>query len=69
MPVMPVLFAMERHGVLIDSRLLESQSHELGNRHAARLERERTRVAGQPFNLTRPSRSRRSLFEQATSCR
>ena len=34
MPVMPVLLAMERHGVLIDARLLEVQSRELGRTHA-----------------------------------
>ncbi|MCU0972493.1 MAG: DNA polymerase I, partial [Burkholderiales bacterium] len=48
MPVLPVLFAMERYGVLLDTRLLESQSHELGNR-LREIELNAYTVAGQPF--------------------
>jgi len=63
MPVLPVLFAMERHGVLLDTRLLESQSHELGNR-LREIELNACTVAGQPFNLNSPKQIQALLFER-----
>jgi DNA polymerase-1 len=63
MPVMPVLLAMERHGVLIDARLLETQSRELGAR-MLELEREAHALAGQPFNLNSPKQLQEVLFVQ-----
>ena len=48
-----VLFAIERHGVLIDAAQLQKQSHELGQRIVA-LEHEAHQLAGQPFNLGSP---------------
>ncbi|MFO0496347.1 MAG: DNA polymerase I, partial [Betaproteobacteria bacterium] len=61
MPVMPVLLAMERNGVLIDPRLLEAQSHELGNR-ILELERRAHALAGQPFNLGSTKQLQEILF-------
>ncbi len=43
MPVLPVLFRMERNGVLLDRAKLEAQSHELGKEM---LEKEQTRLRG-----------------------
>jgi DNA polymerase-1 len=48
-----VLYRVERHGVMIDSRFLSQQSHELGQR-IMQLEREAHDLAGQPFNLGSP---------------
>ena len=53
MPVMEVLFAMERTGVLLDYALLEQQSRELGEK-MIELERRVHQLAGQPFNLGPP---------------
>ncbi|MFO1205980.1 MAG: DNA polymerase I [Burkholderiales bacterium] len=63
MPVLPVLFAMERHGVLLDRRLLEVQSHELGNR-MREIELEAYAVAGQRFNLNSPKQIQELFFER-----
>jgi DNA polymerase-1 len=63
MPVMPVLLAMERHGVLIDSRRLEAQSAELGQKMLV-LEREAHELAGQPFNVNSPKQLQEILFEK-----
>jgi len=63
MPVMPVLLAMERHGVLIDARLLEVQSNELGQR-MLELEREVHELAGQPFNLGSTKQLQEILFDK-----
>ena len=63
MPVMEVLHAMERHGVLLDCALLEAQSRELG---AKMLEFERAAhaQAGQPFNLNSPKQIQEILFDR-----
>ncbi len=61
MPVMPVLVTMERNGVLIDPRLLEAQSHDLGNR-ILELERRAHALAGQPFNLGSTKQLQEILF-------
>ncbi len=63
MPVMQVLLKMERQGVLIDARLLESQSTALGQR-MLELEREAHELAGQPFNLGSPKQLQEILFEK-----
>ncbi len=63
MPVLSVLFAMERHGVLLDRRLLEAQSHELGNR-LREIELEAYAVAGQRFNLNSPKQIQELFFER-----
>lgn len=61
LPVAEVLFAMERHGVLIDRERLAAQSHQLGS---AMLEREQRayELAGQPFNLNSPKQLQEILF-------
>ncbi len=63
MPVMHVLFAMERHGVLLDVARLEAQSRELAAR-MAELEAKAHQLAGQPFNLNSPKQIQEILFEQ-----
>ena len=63
MPVMPVLLAMERHGVLLDSARLEAQSNELG-REMLDLEQKAYAAAGQPFNLNSPKQIQEILFVQ-----
>jgi DNA polymerase-1 len=63
MPVMPVLFRMERNGVLLDRGQLEAQSHELGKEMLA-LEQKAYAAAGQPFNLNSPKQIQEILFER-----
>ncbi len=60
-PLVPVLLAMERHGVLIDAALLRRQSHELAAR-LRELEADAHRQAGQPFNLDSPKQLQEILF-------
>ena len=62
-PLVPVLFAMERHGVLIDRQKLEAQSQELGKEILA-LEQKAYDAAGQPFNLGSPKQIQEILFER-----
>jgi DNA polymerase-1 len=61
LPAMPVLFEMERNGVLIDDFLLAQHSQELGQR-LAELEKEAHELAGQPFNLNSPKQLGEILF-------
>src|SRR5258705_194173 len=63
MPVMEVLFTMERQGVLVDYALLEQQSRELGEK-MIELENRVHREAGQPFNLNSPKQLQEILFER-----
>ncbi|MDE2585627.1 MAG: DNA polymerase I, partial [Betaproteobacteria bacterium] len=63
MPAREVLFEMERHGVLIDSGLLQAQSNELG-RKLVELEAKAVEIAGQPFNLNSPKQLAEILFTQ-----
>jgi DNA polymerase-1 len=63
MPVMEVLFTMERNGVLLDAQLLEQQSRELGIKMMA-LEQAVHLQAGQPFNLNSPKQLQEILFEK-----
>ena len=61
MPVMEILFTIERNGVLIDSRMLQAQSHELGQK-LLELEQQAHQLAGQPFNLGSPKQLQEILF-------
>ncbi|MDP1690983.1 MAG: DNA polymerase I [Burkholderiaceae bacterium] len=61
MPTSALLARIERHGVLIDSALLATQSRELGERMVA-LEQEAYTLAGQPFNLGSPKQIGDILF-------
>jgi DNA polymerase I len=63
MPLVPVLFRMERNGVLLDSARLEAQSHELG-KEIFQKEQQAYAVAGQPFNLGSPKQIREILFDR-----
>ncbi|HEV7956528.1 MAG TPA: DNA polymerase I, partial [Marisediminicola sp.] len=63
MRVMPVLFRMERNGVLLDTGMLVAQSHELGKQMLA-IEQKAYEAAGQPFNLGSPKQIREILFER-----
>ncbi|HEX7812368.1 MAG TPA: DNA polymerase I [Burkholderiales bacterium] len=63
MPVMEVLFTIERNGVLLDAGLLEQQSRELGAK-MMELEQAVHQQAGQPFNLNSPKQLQEILFEK-----
>jgi len=62
-PAMRVLFTMERNGVLLDIKLLETQSRELGEKMLS-LESSAHALAGQPFNLNSPKQIQEILFDQ-----
>ncbi|MHB9118076.1 MAG: DNA polymerase I [Burkholderiales bacterium] len=63
MPVLDVLFTMERNGVLLDTQLLGVQSRELGQKIVG-LEQQAYAAAGQPFNLNSPKQIQEILFDQ-----
>ena len=63
MPLMPVLAEMEQTGVLIDSDVLDQQSHAIGQR-LAELEIEAHNLAGKSFNLSSPKQLQQILFEE-----
>lgn len=62
MPLLSVIARMEQHGVLIDSDLLNEQSHSIGAR-LQELEVEAHNIAGQSFNLSSPKQLQKILFE------
>ncbi|HEY3326965.1 MAG TPA: DNA polymerase I [Novimethylophilus sp.] len=61
MPLLDILFDIERSGVLIDTKMLQTQSHELGQK-LLRLEQQAHELAGQPFNLGSPKQLQEILF-------
>jgi len=63
MPVMQILFRIERNGVLIDAALLTRQGQELGLR-MMEIEAQAHAVAKQPFNLNSPKQIQEILFER-----
>jgi DNA polymerase I len=63
MPLVPVLFRMERQGVLIDVGRLAAQGVELARTEAA-VAAEAERVAGRPFNLGSPLQIQQLLFDE-----
>jgi DNA polymerase-1 len=63
MPLVPVLEEMERHGVRLDTRFLETMSKEMEGR-LRDLEKEVHELAGVPFNLASPPQLREILFER-----
>ena len=63
LPVLPVLWRMERNGVLLDRDKLETQSHELG-KDILQKEQDAYAAAGQPFNLGSPKQIQELLFER-----
>lgn len=63
MPLLPVLSRIERHGALVDAKLLGQQSLELGQR-MVELERKAFELAGEEFNLGSPKQLGTILFEK-----
>ena len=63
LPTAQVLQRVERNGVLIDTGLLEAQSHELGTKLIA-LEAQAHELAGQPFNLNSPKQIGDIFFDK-----
>jgi DNA polymerase-1 len=62
-PLVPVLFRMEHHGVLIDRDTLRRQGGEI-TRRLAELEQDAHEAAGQPFNLDSPKQLQEILFNK-----
>jgi DNA polymerase-1 len=67
MPILDVLFEMERNGVLLDYALLQQQSSELGKKMHA-LELQAHTVANQSFNLNSPKQIQEILFPLTKTC-
>ncbi|HSD99490.1 MAG TPA: DNA polymerase I [Burkholderiales bacterium] len=63
MPLIAVLFNMERNGVLLDIALLKELSRQFGEKMAA-IEVEAHAQAGQPFNINSPRQIQEILFEK-----
>ncbi len=63
MPLLMVLFNMERHGVLLDTERLRELSREFGDK-MAEIEARAHVEAGQPFNLNSPKQIQEILFEK-----
>uniref|UniRef100_A0A486XU99 DNA polymerase I n=1 Tax=Rheinheimera sp. BAL341 TaxID=1708203 RepID=A0A486XU99_9GAMM len=63
MPLVDILSRIERHGVLIDSKLLATQSEQLAKR-ITELEHQAYAQAGKNFNLSSPKQLQEILFEQ-----
>jgi len=63
MPLVMVLFNMERHGVLLDTERLRELSREFGEK-MAEIEARAHVEAGQPFNLNSPKQIQEILFEK-----
>ncbi len=62
-PLVPVLLDMEETGVLVDRKMLQTQSGELAKK-MAKLETKAHELAGGPFNLGSPKQLQQILFEQ-----
>ena len=62
-PLVPVLFRMEHHGVLVDRDTLRRQGGEIAKR-LGELEQEAHAAAGQPFNLDSPKQLQEILFNK-----
>jgi DNA polymerase-1 len=62
-PLLPVLFAMEHHGVLIDRERLRAQSREFA-RQLQELQLQAHREAGYEFNIESPKQLQQILFER-----
>ncbi len=62
-PLVPILFEMEETGVLVDRKMLNTQSGELAKK-MIELEAKAHELAGGPFNLGSPKQLQQILFEQ-----
>jgi len=63
MPLVTVLFDMERHGVLLDVGLLRDLSRQFGEK-MGEIEKQAHDQAGQPFNLNSPKQIQEILFDK-----
>ncbi len=63
LPLVGVLARMERHGVKVDTQMLETLSAEL-TEHMKELEQEIYRLAGQEFNINSPKQLGPILFDK-----
>jgi DNA polymerase-1 len=63
MPLITVLFTMERNGVLLDTELLRDLSREFGEKMAD-IEAQAHAQAGQPFNINSPRQIQEILFDK-----
>jgi len=63
LPLVPVLEAMERHGIRLDLEVLDELSRRLGT-SIAELEREIHSEAGGPFNINSPQQLAEVMFER-----
>lgn len=63
MPLIPVLSRMERHGALVDGRLLQQQSRWI-DEQLVTLRQEAYAAAGTEFNLDSPKQLQEILFER-----
>jgi DNA polymerase-1 len=62
-PLVPILLEMEETGVLVDRKMLNTQSGELAKK-MIELEAKAHKLAGGPFNLGSPKQLQQILFEQ-----
>jgi DNA polymerase-1 len=62
-PLVPILLEMEETGVLVDRKMLNTQSGELAKK-MIELESKAHELAGGPFNLGSPKQLQQILFEQ-----
>ncbi|HEX4975351.1 MAG TPA: DNA polymerase I, partial [Pseudomonadales bacterium] len=62
-PLLSVLSKIERTGCLINSEMLQQQSHELG-KQLQQLEQQAHQLAGGPFNLSSPKQLGEILYER-----
>jgi DNA polymerase-1 len=62
-PLVPILLEMEETGVLVDRKMLNTQSGELARKMIG-LESKAHELAGGPFNLGSPKQLQQILFEQ-----
>ena len=60
---MKALIKVERNGVLIDPKILQKQSHEIGEK-LINIEKEAFILADQPFNLSSPKQLQEILFDK-----
>lgn len=63
LPLLNVLFAMERAGVLLDKKELQAQSRELSQRISI-IEEQVYKKVGHPFNLSSPKQLQEVLFDE-----
>ncbi len=63
LPLIPVLSAVERHGALVDGRLLAQHSAELSDRMEA-LKQQAYEFAGEVFNLDSPKQLQQIFYEK-----